>query len=152
MVKKVFLTFAALYILFGVLHAQVQDPVKWNFVAIKKSDTEYTVNMLATLDPSWHIYSMNTPNGGPVATTFDFKRNPLVSINGNVTEKGKLKTIYDDVFGVDVKYYSGTVTFAQIVKLKSPVKTNLSGTVKYMVCNDNMCLPPKTVPFNIQLQ
>ena len=53
---------------------------------------------------------------------------------------------------VDVKYYSETVTFAQSIKLKSPVKTNLSGTIKYMVCNDKMCLPPKTISFNVPIQ
>ena len=142
----------ALITLFNTAHAQVQDPVKWNYAAIKKSDKEYTVNIVATLQPGWHIYSMNTPNGGPVATTFSFKRNPIVTIDGQTKEKGKLSTTHDEIFGVDVKYFSETVNFIQSIKLKSPVKTNLSGTVKYMVCNDKMCLPPKTVPFNIQLQ
>jgi thiol:disulfide interchange protein DsbD len=150
--KKLTIILAAIFFLFPVLHAQVQDPVKWNYVAIKKSDKEYTVNISATLQPGWHIYSINTPNGGPVPTTFSFKRNPLVTLEGDTKENGKLSTIYDDVFGVDVKYYSETVMFAQPLKLKSAVKTNLSGTIKYMLCNDKMCLPPKTIPFNVQLQ
>jgi len=149
--KKLVITFAA-FILISTLHAQVQDPVKWNYSAVKKADKEYAVTISATLEPNWHIYSMTTPNGGPVATTFSFNRNPLVTIAGKTQETGKPQTIYDDIFGVDVKYYSEVVTFIQTVKLKSAVKTNLSGTVKYMVCNDKMCLPPKTVPFNVQLQ
>ena len=149
--KKLLITIAVVFVFSG-LHAQVQDPVKWKYVAIKKSDKEYTINILATLDPSWHIYSMNTPNGGPVATTFNFKKNPLVTIDGKTTEVGKLSTVHDEIFGVDVKYYSETVTFAQVVKLKSPVKTNLTGTIKYMVCNDKMCLPPKTVSFNVPIE
>jgi thiol:disulfide interchange protein DsbD len=95
---------------------------------------------------------MDTPQGGPVATTFNFKKNPLITMDGKTTEKGQISTVHDDIFGVDVKYFSEAVTFVQPVILKSPVKTNLSGTVKYMVCNDKMCLPPKTVPFNIQIQ
>lgn len=149
--KKFTLTIIAAIILFSCLHAQVQDPVKWNYSAIKKSDKEYTITISATLAPDWHIYSMTTPDGGPVATTFNFKRNPLITISGKTIETGNPKTIHDDIFGVDVKYYAETVTFVQPIKLKSTVKTNLSGTVKYMVCNDKMCLPPKTVPFNIQL-
>lgn len=150
--KKFFITIAAVFFLFSALDAQVQDPVKWSYAAAKKSGNEYTVTISAALEPGWHIYSINTPNGGPVATTFNFKRNPLVTIEGKTEENGKLSTIYDDVFGVDVKYYSETVTFVQPLKLKSPVKTNLSGTIKYMLCNDKMCLPPKTIPFNIQIQ
>lgn len=150
--NRLLTTIVALFFTTSFLHAQVQDPVKWKYVAIKKSDKEYTVNILATLDPSWHIYSMNTPNGGPVATSFNFKKNPLVTIDGKPTEIGKLSTVHDEIFGVDVKYFSETVTFAQSVKLKSPVKTNVSGTIKYMVCNDKMCLPPKTISFNVPIQ
>ena len=150
--KKILITLAVTFILSSASNAQVQDPVKWNYVAIKKTDKEYTINISATLEPDWHIYSMNTPDGGPVATVFNFKKNPLITIDGKTVEKGKSSTVHDDIFGVDVKYYSETVTFVQEVVLKSAVKTNLSGTVKYMVCNDKMCLPPKTVPFNIQIQ
>jgi len=148
--KKITITLAAFFLL-NILNAQVQDPVKWKYVAIKKTPKEYTVNITATLPPEWHIYSMKTPNGGPVATTFSFKRNPLIIINGKTTENGNLSTVHDEIFGVDVKYFSENVTFAQSVMLKSAVKTNFSGTIKYMVCNDKMCLPPKTVPFTVQL-
>ena len=134
------------------LHAQVQDPVKWNYSATKKSDKEYTVTIDAMLPGAWHIYSINTPADGPVPTSISFKKNPLVTLDGTVKENGKLKTDHDAVFGVDVKYYADKVEFVQNVKLKSAVKTNVTGTIKYMVCNDKMCLPPKTIPFNIQLQ
>ena len=134
------------------LHAQVQDPVKWNYTAAKNSDKEYTVTISATLLPAWHIYSMNTPANGPVPTSISFSKNPLVLLNGAVKENGKLKTEHDEIFGVDVKYYADKVEYVQSVKLKSSVKTNVSGSIKYMVCNDKLCLPPKTVPFNIQLQ
>jgi len=142
----------AALIITGSLHAQVQDPVKWNYTASKNSDKEYTVTISASLSPAWHIYSMNTPANGPVPTSISFNKNPLVLLNGSIKENGKLKSEHDEIFGVDVKYYAEKVEFVQAVKLKSPVKTNVSGNVKYMVCNDKLCLPPKTVPFNIQLQ
>jgi|SRR6478735_5054576 hypothetical protein len=149
--KKITITIAVLFIAFTALKAQVQDPVKWNYAAVKKSGTEYVVTISALLTGDWHIYSMHTPVGGPVPTTFSFKRNPLVTLDGNLKESGNVKTVHDEIFGIDVKYYGETVSFVQTIKLKSTVKTNLSGTIKYMVCNDKMCLPPKTVPFNIQL-
>jgi len=135
-----------------ILHAQVLDPVKWNYSAEKNSDKEFTVTIVATLSPAWHIYSIHTPADGPVPTSISFNKNPLVLLSGAVKENGKLKTEHDDLFGVDVKYFADKVEFVQSVKLKSPVKTNVSGNIKYMVCNDKTCLPPKTVPFNIQLQ
>jgi thiol:disulfide interchange protein DsbD len=136
----------------GILHAQVQDPVKWSYSATKKSSKEYTVTIDATLPNAWHIYSINTSADGPVPTSINFKKNPLITLDGTVKENGKLKSEHDEIFGVDVKYYADKVEYVQNVKLKSAVKTNVSGTIKYMVCNDKMCLPPKTIPFNIQLQ
>jgi len=136
----------------SALHAQIQDPVKWNYSAVKKSAKEYVVTINATLPGEWHIYSISTPPDGPVPTSINFKKNPLITLDGDVKENGKLKTDHDAIFGVDVKYYADKVEFTQDVKLKSAVKTNLSGTIKYMVCNDKMCLPPKTIPFNVQLQ
>ena len=130
----------------------MQDPVKWNYSAVKKSDKEYILDITAMLSPAWHIYSINTSANGPVPTSISFKKNPLITIDGSVKEQGKLKTDHDAVFGVDVKYYSDKVEFMQPVKLRSSVKTNLSGTIKYMVCNDKMCLPPKTIAFNVQIK
>ena len=151
MMKEILAIIVALFTI-SSLHAQVQDPVKWNYSATKKSDKEYTVTIDATLPGAWHIYSINTPADGPVPTSISFKKNPLITLDGTVKENGKLKTDHDAVFGVDVKYYADKVEFVQNVKLKSAVKTNVTGTIKYMVCNDKMCLPPKTIPFNIQLQ
>ncbi len=149
--KKIFASLIVLFVI-NAAHAQLQDPVKWNYLAKKKNDKEYVVTIDASLASAWHIYSINTPPDGPVPTSISFKKNPLVIVDGAVKEDGELKTDHDAIFGVDVKYYSDKVEFTQTVKLKSAVKTNLSGTVKYMVCNDKMCLPPKTVPFDVQLQ
>ena len=60
------------------LHAQVLDPVKWNYTASKSSDKEYAVTIEATLSPAWHIYSIHTPGNGPVPTSISFNKNPLI--------------------------------------------------------------------------
>ncbi len=149
--KRLLSSFATLVITLNV-SAQLSDPVKWTFASAKKEDKIYNVVITATLPKPWHIYSQTTPQGGPIPTSFSFKTNPLVVLDGKVKEDGKLEIIHDENFGVDVKYYSDKVVFTQTIKLKSPVKTNFMGTLEYMVCNDSKCLPPKKLPFNIQLQ
>ncbi len=131
---------------------QVENPVQWTFAASKKADKEYSVIITAHFAKPWHIYSQTTPDGGPKATTITFKANPLIKLDGKPLETGSLQTIHDENFGVDVKYYSEQVVFTQTVKLKAGVKTHATGTIEYMVCNDNKCLPPKKVPFDITLQ
>jgi thiol:disulfide interchange protein DsbD len=130
----------------------VESPVQWSFVATKKADKLYEVVITATIAKPWHIYSQNTPDGGPQPTKITFKANPLIAKDGGVVETGSLQTIHDPNFGVDVKYYSNKVAFTQLVKLKAGVKTHSTGELEYMVCNDSKCLPPKKVPFDIVLQ
>ena len=134
------------------LHSFAQtSPVKWAFTAQKKSAGVYDVSLAATVPAPWHIYSQQTPTGGPIPTKISFTANPLISITGSTSEKGEVKKIHDENFGVDVIYFKGNVNFIQSIKLKAAVKTSLHGTVEYMVCNDNKCLPPVTVPFDIIL-
>lgn len=131
--------------------AQIKKPYNWTFAAKKLSDTKYEVKFTAKVDNGWHIYSQNTPDGGPVATTFNFTANPLLTATGKVKETGKLESHFEKLFGVDVKQYSDKVEFTQIVVLKAKVKTNFSGSVEFMLCNDKECLPPAKQNFNVEL-
>jgi Disulphide bond corrector protein DsbC len=132
--------------------AQVKNPVKWNYSAKKLSTGKYELHMTATVEKGWHLYSQNTPEGGPVPTSFTFTKNPLVTMDGKVKEVGKLETHFEKLFDVDVKQYSDKVDFVQTVTVKGNVKTNMAGKVEYMLCNDKECLPPKKVDFSIPLQ
>ena len=149
--KKIFLPILAFFLSIAAM-AQGKDPVTWTFTAVKKSAGVYEVTATATLPKPWHIYSQNTGKGGPVPTSFTFKANPLVSKQGTVTEKGKLEKTYDENFKTDVLYYGDKVSFTQVFKVKGTAKTNVSGTVEYMVCNDEMCLPPTKKAFDVKLQ
>ncbi len=136
----------------GAALAQIKDPVQWSFTAVKKSDKVYEITATASIANQWHIYSQNTPKGGPVPTKLVFKPNPLISLTGKVNETGSLKRIHDEYFGIDVNYYDNKVTFVQTINLRSKVKTSISGMVEFMVCNNNQCLPPKKIPFDLKLQ
>ena len=132
--------------------AQIQQPVSWNFSARKLSATSYEIHLTATLKEGWHIYSQSTPDGGPVATNITFNKNPLVVIKGKPSEAGKMETKHESLFGVDVKQFANKVDFVQLVQLKAAVKTNVSGTIESMACNDTQCLPPIKQSFSISLQ
>lgn len=148
--KKIFLS--ALIGLFAfVASAQMKNPVKWAFEARKKTTDTYEVTLTATLEKPWHIYSQSTGAGGPIPTKVTFKANPLISIAGKTTEKGKLEKVYDKNFKTDVLFYANSVVFVQTIKVKGSAKTNIVGTVDYMVCDDEQCLPPKKQSFDIKL-
>ena len=74
---------------------------------------------------------------------------------GKAKEVGKIEKMMDSNFGtpaIQVSYFSDKVQFVQTVTVKSVVKTNISGTVEYMVCNDSKCLPPVKKSFDLKLQ
>jgi len=139
----------------ATVQAQILKPVKWSFSAapVKGKAGVYKVNMTAVIEKGWHIYAQSTPEGGPSATKVTFAKNPLVLLGGKTTEVGKLHKEYSEVFGVEVWSYDGTVMFVQVVKVKKPgVKTSLSGTVEFMACDAQQCLPPEEVLFEIELK
>lgn len=135
-----------------VCFAQVKDPVQWSFSSKKIDASTYEVHLTATLDNGWHMYSQTTPDGGPVPTTINFIKNPLLTLLGAAKELGKLEQKHEELFGVDVKQFSKKVDFVQTIKLKGKVKTALNGSVEFMTCNDHECLPPKTQKFSLLLQ
>lgn len=142
-------TLIVLIISSTTLQAQ-KAKVQWKFASKKVQNDKIEIVMTATVPSGWHIYSQFTGEG-PVATAFTFNNNALVQLDGAVKEKGKLITINDDIWKNKQKFYSGTVQFVQVVKLKAKIKTNISGEVEYMICDDSSCLPPTTQKFNITL-
>ncbi len=146
--KKIFLLLTATLITavtFG------QNPVNLSYEAKKKSAGVYDIIITANVDNNWHIYSQNTGKGGPIPTKVSFKANPLVSLTGAVKELGKVEKHYDENFKTNVLYFSNQVQFVQTIKVKGNIKTNIAGTIEFMVCDDSKCLPPAKKTFDLQL-
>ncbi|MFY7965103.1 MAG: protein-disulfide reductase DsbD domain-containing protein [Chitinophagaceae bacterium] len=148
---KSLLVFNFLVFSFSFLNAQPKDPVVWTYEAKKKDDKTYDLVITATLPKPWHIYSQNSGADGPIPTAITFNANPLIIKDGKVKETGKLIKAYDENFKTNVLSYADKVVFTQTIKLKTKAKTSVTGTVDYMVCNDEKCLPPTKKTFTIKL-
>lgn len=135
-----------------VVLAQVEDPVRWSFSSKKIGDKTYEIRLTALIEPGWHVYSQTTPDGGPVKTSIDFTKNPLVTLQGNIKEIGKMEQHFEKLFGVQVKQFSDKVDFVQKIILKAKVKTSINGTVEFMSCNDHECLPPVRQKFTLAIK
>lgn len=153
--KKIVLALFALILTAG-LFAQIKDPVGWKYEVVKKTGNAYQLVITATVPKPWHIYSQNTAKGGPIPTKITINMNPLITVAaGKAKEIGSLEKTLDKNFspkGVEVLYYSNQVQFVQNISLKGAVKTNISGTVEYMICDDSQCLPPTKKSFDIKIQ
>ncbi|MGZ5191851.1 MAG: protein-disulfide reductase DsbD domain-containing protein, partial [Flavisolibacter sp.] len=132
--------------------AQTLNPVSWSFTSKKINDKEYEIKMVATLQKGWHLYSQTQPEDAIAQpTSISFNKNPLVEFNGKVKEVGKLEKYKDKTLGSTAHQYSNQVTFVQKIKLKGKAKTNVTGKLEYQTCDDEKCLPPKTVSLSIAL-
>ena len=132
--------------------AQIQDPVDWTYSVKKISAGTYTFTATANIEGDWHIYSQTTGKGGPVPTKINFNKNPLITIVGTTKEIGQVKQVYDELFKTNVRFIGETATYTQTIKVRGGVKTNISGFVAYMVCDDRQCLPPSKKTFDLKLQ
>jgi len=147
--KKIVL--GMLLLLFAtVSNAQINNPVKWSYSATKVADKTYEIHLTATIDGNWHLYAQDAGEG-PEPTTITFSPNPLLTLEGKVMEVGKMEKSYDKNFKSVLKFYGKKVDFVQKIKVKSPVATVVKGSVSFMVCNDRQCLPPRDVPFSINI-
>lgn len=148
--KKIFFILFSLFTV-AVVNAQL-DPVSWSFSSKKVSDKVYEIHAKATVNNGWHIYSQTQPADAiAIPTKFVFTNNPLAIIEGPVKEVGKMEKYKDATLGSTAHQYAKTVDFVQKVTLKAAAKTNISGAVTYQTCDDKQCLPPKKVPFKINL-
>lgn len=148
--KKILLLLAFFTISAGAF-AQIETPVKWAYAAKKINSKEAVVFFKATIQPGWHIYSQNVKDGGPIKTSFVFKKATGYTPVGKTTEPTPI-TRYEDTFKMNVSFFEKTATFQQKVKLTSANATTVTGTLEYMTCNDKKCLPPETVDFSIPIR
>lgn len=66
---------------------------------------------------------------------------------GKVIEKSKVINVFDENFGIDVKYFEDEAIFVQKVKIKSIKKVIFEGYLECMACDDEQCLPPTEEDF-----
>ncbi|HTH82389.1 MAG TPA: protein-disulfide reductase DsbD domain-containing protein [Mucilaginibacter sp.] len=130
--------------------AQVESHVKWSYAAKKVSATEAVVFLKAIIDNGWHIYSQNVKDGGPIKTSFKFTPSKEYALAGKTTEPKPI-TRFEKAFSMDVSFFEKEVVFQQRIKLTSPKAAAVKGTLEFMTCNDQKCLPPDDVNFTIPL-
>ena len=132
-----------------VAQAQILTPVKWKIKLDDKGGApEKEIVFTATADKGWHLYDMNLPDGGPVSTSFTFETLNGAELIGQPVPSVKPTTVYDEQFAMNLRWYPGTVSFIQKLKVTDPAKFKVEGEVEFMACNDETCLPPDQIPFS----
>jgi len=146
--KNYLLLFTAILILPLVTFAQ--NPVSWSLESdakgksLKPNET-IKAKLKANIEGDWHLYAVEQPAGGPFPTKITIAENAPFQIEGKIESPAPI-TKFDPNFQIDTKFFAKQAEFN--LPLKSTAETNgddLAVNVKYQVCDDTVCLPPKTV-------
>ena len=134
------------------IFAQVEDPVKWTFSVDNVVGQEAELVFSAEIDYPWHLYSAHLPAGGPIATKPWYDESDNYTLVDDIVESPKAKVKFDAGFQMDVGTLAGKAEFRQKVKFKDAGTQTVSGEVEFQVCDDEVCLPPKSVSFAFEVK
>jgi thiol:disulfide interchange protein len=140
----------------AALYGQKLDPIQWTLTSdVAKAPAGATVplHLKATFQEGWHLYSLTTPAGGPIATTAALAENPAVK-GSKLYEPPPMRQ-FDKNFNLDTETFEKEVDLPLTAELAPDAKgaIELIANVRYQACNDRQCLPPrkKTASFTVTI-
>ena len=148
MKKQIFITML-LAVIAVAASAQMQDPVHFSVSQKKVAPDEIEVTFSGKIDAGWHVYSTALPADGPISATITTEKNEGAAPKSSLGHRGKEINQYDNMFGMNLRFFENSVTFYQRYKLTGKTY-HVKGYLEYGSCNDEMCMPPTQVEFDFK--
>ena len=127
--------------------AQMVDPVHFTSELKMGKGAEAEIIFTGKIDAGWHVYSTDLGQDGPIEATFNAVKMEGVEKVGKLTPRGKEIKKFDEMFGMELKFFENAVTFVQKVKFTQPQYT-IDCYLEFGACNDKSCMPPTQVEFS----
>ncbi len=151
---RYFLLFITTVLFSTISLSQTLEPIKWQATIEKETEDSYILKFNAKLDKGWHLYSQKeaeTDDIAPTPTEFSFNNTPeTYTLVGETIEPAGIEK-YDNIFEMEVKYFEENVTFIQKIKQIDKNLKTVKAEVFFSVCDDERCLAPDIVEFNLNL-
>ena len=122
-----------------------QNPVKWN---IEFNCNNQSIIFNAEIEDKWHLYAVYVPHSklGPLPTEFSFEPSKIYNLKDTIIQMEPIIR-FDKDYGIELAYYEKKTTFTQFI-VNEGKRVKIKGNIKYMSCNENMCIPFE-YPFKI---
>ncbi len=150
------LKFIIIFLLVVPVVSFAQNPTKWSLESDAKGktfrkDETFKAKLKAEIEDGWHLYAVEQPEGGPFPTkiTLPADNAPFV-IDGKIESanpivKPDLNFLVNDK-PLETRFFEKQAEFTLPIKTTSEANADvLAVNVRFQVCNDTLCLPPKTV-------
>jgi len=130
--------------------AFAQNPTKWSLESDAKGKTlkrseKFKAALKAEIEEGWHLYALEQAEGGPIPTTVKVAEEVPFILEGKVTTPEPI-TKFDPNFNIDTKFFTNQAQFNLPLQATADTKADdLAIHVRFQLCNDTFCLPPKTV-------
>lgn len=102
--------------------------------------------LTAKLGEGWHLYSMELPEGGPIATTIAVVEDDSIEPDGPATQPSPI-VWFDPNFQMETNYFKDRVEFKVPYRVRETAPkgpARLQVEIRYMLCSETVCLPPRT--------
>ena len=131
------------------------NPIKWTIKAQASRDYAkynfFTLELRASIDRGWHLYSTEKVDGGPSPTRISLVSGQSFEIAGEIDSPAP-HSAYDPNFQVATEFYEGEVAFTIPIKLTAAtVPEKIRVQVRYQTCTPTICLPPKLLELEVRL-
>lgn len=127
--------------------AQMVNPVRFTSSMKMLGGDEAEIVFSAKIDKGWHLYSTELGSDGPISASFHADKMDGVKAVGKLQPRGKEVSQYDNMFGMTLRFFEGSATFAQKIKFTKPTYS-IECHLEYGACNDEMCMPPSEISFS----
>ena len=141
--KKI-LSLALLLIATFCANAQMLDPVKFTSTLKTGNTSEGEIIFSGKIEKGWHVYSTGLGSDGPVSASFNVNKLDGVKLVGKLKPVGHEISNFDQMFGMNLRYFEHSVKFVQKVKFTKPNYT-IDAYLEFGACNDENCMPPTSV-------
>jgi DsbC/DsbD-like thiol-disulfide interchange protein len=130
-------------------HAQTEKPIQWSLQVAPKTFVAggtFTAQLTARIAPGWHLYALEEIPNGPRPTRITLAAKQPFQLSGEIHAPAP-RVKFDENFGVETQVYEQAVTFGVPIKIAAAKsgRTTLTVQTRFQVCNERICLPPKTM-------
>ena len=146
--KKIFSSLLLMAVVL-TMQAQMADPIHFTTKLQPLKGAEAELLFTATIDAGWHVYSTALGNDGPISASFHAVKMEGAEPVGTLKTRGKEIKKFDDMFGMELRYFEQAVTFVQKIKFTRE-DYDIDCYVEYGACNDQMCLPPSEATLKVK--
>jgi thiol:disulfide interchange protein DsbD len=127
-----------------------QNPVSWSLESDAKGKSlqkneKFKAKVKAQIEGEWYLYAIEQPEGGPLPTRITVDENAPFQIEGKITSPAPTVK-FDPNFQIETRTFAEKAEFNLNLTAKEAAKADdLAVNVRFQVCNNELCLPPKTV-------